>query len=116
MVLFSNAWGQEKYDAEGPIQGGFRHDTTARLLISKYNHITGEYNAYSWSLLSHHIAVIDVYSVVGWVYTYYMGSREDIPYYFPFPRGIYFIKVGEQIKVFYLTPGEKIIVMFLNYF
>lgn len=119
VVIFSNARGQENIDTEGPIQGGFRHDTTARLLICKYNQATGEYNAYFWKSQSHNIAVIDIYSVVGWVYTYYVGKcrsadSDSYFYYFPFPRGIYFIKVGEHIKALSLIPGDKIEIMFYN--
>jgi len=113
MALFSNTFGQEKFDTEGPIEGGFQNDTTAQLLIVEWNQVTGGIkNSYIFTSQSHHIAVMDIYSVVGWVYTYYIGnchtaSSYSCFYYFPFPRGIYFIKVGEQIKVLYVTPGDK---------
>lgn len=120
VALFSNAWGQEKYDTEGPIQGGFQNNTTALLLIAEWNQVTGGMgNSYIFTSQSHHIAVIDVYSVVGWVCTYYVGNCHlanngsySYFYYFPYPRGIYFIKVGEQIKLLYMAPGDKYEIFF----
>lgn len=120
IVFFSNAWGQEKYDAEGPIQGGFVNDTTARLLIVGYNQVTESHKgSFLLTSQSHHIAVIDIFSVVGWVCTYYIGNCRlanngsySYFYYFPYPPGIYFIKLEEQIKVLYMTPGDKFEIFF----
>lgn len=113
LVLFAsllpNAWGQEKFDAEGPILGGFIHDNTSYLILS-YRSKIKMYpdNAFFIPAQDHQIAVIDVYSVVGWVCTYSVGKCIDCYYYSTFPSGIYFIKVGEQIKVLYVRYGDRI--------
>lgn len=109
MVLFFNAWGQEKYDAEGPILGGFMHDNTSRLILS-YRSKIKMYpdDAFFIPSQNHQIAVIDVFSVVGWVCTFSVGECINCYYYSTFPSGIYFIKVGEQIKVLYMRYGDRI--------
>ena len=84
MVLFSNALGQEKLDAKGPIQGGFLHDNTTRLIIIKYSQAKGYGDSFSFKL-----------------------QNQNIFFAFLLPNGIYFIKVREQIKSLYLIPGSE---------
>lgn len=107
--LLPIAWGQEKYDAEGLILGGFMHDNTSRLIIS-YRSKVKMYpeDAFFIPAQSNQIAVIDVYSVAGWVCTFSLGKCIDCYYYSTFPSGIYFVKVGEQIRVLYVRYGDRI--------
>lgn len=82
MDLFSNALGQEKFDAEGPIQGGFVHNNTSWLILSYRSNIKiYPDNAFFIPSQNHKIAVIDVYSVVRWVCTFSVGKCIDCYYY-----------------------------------
>jgi len=106
---FSIAWGQEKMDTEGPIEGGFRNDTTARLLMIEWNKVTGGFKrSYRTTAQNHNLAVIEVYSFTGKWICNYIVDQKDIFFAFPRQSGIYFIKVGEKIRAFFLSTGDKL--------
>ena len=107
MVLFSNALGQEKLDAKGPILGGFLHDNTTRLIIIKYSQAKGYGDSFSFKLQNQNKAIIELYSFAGKWICNYIVNHGSIFFTFLLPNGIYFIKVREQIKSLYLIPGSE---------
>ena len=113
-ALFSITWGQEINDTKGPIQGGFQNYTDPHLLIVENDKVTGVFKrSYLMKVQSHSLAVIEVYSFTGkWICKYIVDQKNVLlTFTFPFPRGIYFIKVGEKIREVFLSEDNLVFML-----